>query len=56
MGAGIGGGIGVGAGLGPDSGETEVGVLDAFTRGLCGRGGEVEMKEEGGEEDVRDDL
>lgn len=56
MGAGIGGGIGVGAGLGPDSGETEVGVLDAFTRGLCGRGGEVEMKEEGGEEDVRGDL
>lgn len=47
---------GVRAGLGPDNGEAEGGVLDAFALGLWGCGGEEESKEDGGEEDVRDDL
>lgn len=56
MGVGIGEGIGVGAGLRPDKGEAEGGVMDALVRGLCGCGGEEETREEGGEEEVRDDL
>lgn len=46
----------VGAGLGPDNGEAEGGVLDALARGLWGCGGEEVTNEEGGEEEVRDDL
>lgn len=56
MGVGIGEGIVVGEGLGPDNGEAEGGVLDALARGLWGCGGEEVTKEEGGEEEVRDDL
>lgn len=56
MGVGIGEGIGVGAGLGPDNGEAEGGVLDALARGLWGRGGMEVIKEDGGEEEVKDDL
>lgn len=56
MGVGTGEGIVVGEGLGPDNGEAEGGVLDALARGLWGCGGEKVTKEEGGEEDVSDDL
>lgn len=49
-------GIGVGVGLGPDNGEAEGGVLDALARGLWGHGGIEVIKEEGGEEEVKDDL
>lgn len=56
MGVSIGEGIGVRAGLVPDSGEADGGVLEALALGLWGCGGEEETKEEGGEEDVKDDL
>lgn len=56
MGVGIGEGIVVGAVRGPDKGEAEGGVLDVLARGLWGCGGEEVAKEEGGEEEVRDDL
>lgn len=46
----------VGARLGPNNGEAEGGVLDALARGLWGCGGEEGTNEEGGEEEVRDDL
>lgn len=42
--------------MGPDKGEAEGGVLDVLARGLWGCGGEEVAKEEGGEEEVRDDL
>lgn len=56
MGVGIGEVIGVGEGLGPDNGEAEGGVLDALARGLCGCDEEEVTEEEGGEEEVKDDL
>lgn len=40
----------------PDSGDAEGGVLDALPLGLWGCGGDEVAKEEGGEEDVSDDL
>lgn len=49
-------GIGVGVGLGPDNGEAEGVVLDALARGLWGHGGIEVIEEEGGEEEVKDDL
>lgn len=49
-------GIRVGAGLGPDSKEAVWGVLDTLALGLWGCSGEEATKEEGGEEEVRDDL
>lgn len=52
----MGEGTGVKTGLAPDNGEADGGVLDAFALGLWGWGGEDETKEEGGEEDVSEDL
>lgn len=53
---GIGDTVGVKVGLWPDSGEAEGGVLDALALGLWGCGGEEESTEDGGDEDVSDDL
>lgn len=56
MGVSAGDATGVRAGLGPDSGEAEGGVFDAFALGLWTCGGEDDSKDEGGEEDVREDF
>lgn len=55
-GAGTGEEIRVGGGLAPHSREEDAGVLDTLALGLWGGGIEDETKEEGGEEEVRDDL
>lgn len=56
MGVGIGDAAGVRVGLWPDSGEAEGGVVDTLLLGLWGCGGEEESTEDGGDEDVSDDL